>query len=97
MKKLLLTGLCVAALAACESKEQPLAETALKCNGQDIGVKVYQDRIDATIDGKTITMPQVMAASGAKYQAESDGAILWNKGDNWIMMNSAEDIVIDCE
>ncbi|MCL1891903.1 MAG: MliC family protein [Alphaproteobacteria bacterium] len=92
MKKILLTGLCVLALAACEKKDAPLAEVQLKCEEFGIAVKVYKDRIDAKFGDEVISLPQVEAASGAKYWVENIG--LWNKGENWMLL--AGDVSIEC-
>ena len=83
MKKILTIGMCVLALAACEKKEPPLAVVQLKCGEHNLTIKVFDGRIDATIDGETLAMPQVVAASGAKYQFEN--LVLWNKGESWTM------------
>jgi membrane-bound inhibitor of C-type lysozyme len=96
MKKFLICGLCVAALAACENKKQPMAEEAFKCGDANVAVKVYEDHIDATINGQEIQMFQVVTASGAKYQSADTKTSLWNKGENWMML-VGEETVIDCK
>jgi len=96
MNKILISGLCILALAACEKKELPLATAKLKCSSHEVVVKVFDGRIDATIDGDMLSMPQVVAASGAKYQFEN--LILWNKGEDWMMrlIEDENEIHMDC-
>jgi membrane-bound inhibitor of C-type lysozyme len=101
MKKLLPLFLCVATVAACDSGTQPLAESSMKCGDADVSVKVYQDYIDATIDGRTISMEQVVTASGAKYETEMNGkkVALWSKGESWmiVLSNDQDELSVDCE
>jgi membrane-bound inhibitor of C-type lysozyme len=99
MRKLLICGLCVAALAACDKKEQPIGEAAIKCGDLNVAIKTYSDRIDATINEQTISMSQVVSASGAKYQSDDKQLILWNKGESWTMLAGKEEeaIILDCQ
>ena len=96
MKKLLLYALCLMPLVtACN--EKPLAVVEFKCGDTDVLAKVYQNRLDASIGTRKITMPQVISADGAKYSV--DGMILWNKGKNWFMLtdeDTANEKMLDC-
>ncbi|MCL2748911.1 MAG: MliC family protein [Alphaproteobacteria bacterium] len=98
MNKILIGGLCVLALAACEKKEKPLAETTTKCGDFDVAIKVYNERIDTVINSVKVSMPQVVAASGAKYQTEDASVVLWNKGEDWMMIvtDGEQEKIIEC-
>ena len=98
MKKMFIGGICVLALMACEEQEQPLAATHLKCGDFDIAVKVFDERIDTVVNGEAISMPQVAAASGAKYQTENAAMGLWSKGEDWTMtvVATGQETIIKC-
>jgi len=96
MKKLLLTTMCIAALAACEKKDKPLAELKLQCEEFGLSVKVYKDRVDADIGGEVISLPRVESVSGAMFWVEAIG--LWNKGENWSLVvgSGDQEMLIGC-
>lgn len=61
-------------------KQSPSTTTAYGCPGGYRFTAAFQpDRTLVTLgDGQTLTLPQVVSASGAKYQVDS--VTLWNKG-----------------
>jgi len=95
MKKFIL--LFVIGLAACVKSEPPIATATLNCDGLPTQIKVFNERIDATIDGEKIAMPQVVSADGAKYQGQAHAGTvgLWNKGDKWSILYDAQ--MIECK
>lgn len=53
-----------------------------------------QDNVSFIMDGKQLTLPQVRAASGAKY---SDGHYtFWSKGDSAFIEREEKVIINDC-
>lgn len=83
-------------LAGC-SLEQPKSETLhYQCGTTKL--KVMQDnkqeKVNLVLDGKQLTLPQVPAASGAKY---SDGHYtFWSKGDTAFVERNEQVILNDC-
>ncbi|MDR0803844.1 MAG: MliC family protein [Rickettsiales bacterium] len=83
MYKIILSLLFAAPmLIACSADEN-----AIKCGGHNVKIQVAEDAITANINGITVNLPQVVSASGAKYQGDLNGdtVVLWSKGSDWIM------------
>ena len=96
MKRFMPCILCLMPLlAACN--EKPLAVIELRCGDTDIMAEIYQNRLETIVGDKSIKMPQVVSASGARYLGE--GVTLWNKGENWMMItdeDSDTEKMFDC-
>jgi len=94
IKYIVSCALCIV-LVACSEKSLSTAE--LRCGDMDISVTVFKNKIDAVVNGVKFNMPNVVSASGARYEGiMTDGSkiILWNKGEDWMMIS--EDNAIAC-
>lgn len=104
MKKLVLVALAGLLLAGCETASDRMRDGAdgpdtfrYMCRGVPLVVTVDQPLAQARvlIDGRVRVLPQVMAASGAKYD---DGTyVFWSKGDRATVSRSNIIILDDCE
>jgi membrane-bound inhibitor of C-type lysozyme len=63
--------------------ETPVAEAKFKCDGgKTIDATFYADKVDLKLsDGRDLTVPQAMSASGARYANADETFVFWNKGD----------------
>jgi len=86
-RHLMLTSLCcLAALGA--STVAALADDAVVATAKyacrrakTIDATYYADRVSLVLsDGRTLTLPQAMSASGARYAAPDEAIVFWNKG-----------------
>lgn len=95
MKKIYMpAALCGALiLGACE---KPLDTVTLACGENNVTATVYRDKLVATIADRDVTLKITESADGAKYANENFA--LWNKGTEWILLETAGDAeqVISC-
>ena len=63
--------------------ETPVAVASFKCqDGKTIEASFYTDRVDLKLsDGRALSVPQAMSASGARYANSDESFVFWNKGD----------------
>ncbi|WP_431557072.1 MliC family protein [Methyloceanibacter sp.] len=63
--------------------ETPVATAVFKCKeGKSIEATFYADKVDLKLsDGRAMTVPQAMSASGARYANADETFVFWNKGD----------------
>ena len=63
--------------------ETPVATATFKCKeGKSIEATFYADKVDLKLsDGRSMTVPQAMSASGARYANAGETFVFWNKGD----------------
>lgn len=104
MKKLVLIILAGILLTGCETTRERIMDQRNSpdtflylCRGVPLTVTVDRPLSQARIliDGRVRVLPQVMAASGAKY---SDGTyVFWSKSDRAIVAKSNIIILDDCE
>ncbi|CNI34244.1 putative lipoprotein [Yersinia rohdei] len=93
------TFFCVATLVLLSgcSLVQPKNETLhYQCGGTQLTVMQdnQQDKVSLILDGKQLSLPQVRAASGAKY---SDGRYtFWSKGNSAFVERDDKVIINDC-
>jgi membrane-bound inhibitor of C-type lysozyme len=84
MRKLTaLTALVIAALAVSPaSAADAIASVTYTCaGGKTIAATYYSDRVDLVLgDGRTMTLPQAMAASGIRYANADETFVFWSKG-----------------
>ena len=61
----------------------PLNAVTYRCEDLQLATEFYEDDLVLTLNGQIITLPQVRAASGAKYEGETSmGSVtFWSKGD----------------
>jgi membrane-bound inhibitor of C-type lysozyme len=51
--------------------------------GKTIAATFYADSVKLKLsDGRSLTMPQVLSGSGARYANADESFVFWNKGDN---------------
>jgi membrane-bound inhibitor of C-type lysozyme len=95
--RLSLTTLAIVALAALALghalAETPVAEAKFKCEeGKTIDATFHADKVDLKLsDGRTLTVPQAMSASGVRYANEDETFVFWNKGDTAFVTEGKDD------
>lgn len=81
MKLGVLAATAAFVLVAPAVAETPVANFACK-DGKSIEASFYADKVALKLsDGRTMTLPQAMSASGARYANEDESFVFWNKGD----------------
>ena len=76
--------LAIAALLAAPAlAETPVATATFKCHGgTSIEATFYANSVNLKLsDGRSLTVPQAMSASGARYANKDETFVFWNKGD----------------
>ncbi|HDL8470476.1 TPA: MliC family protein, partial [Yersinia enterocolitica] len=76
---------------------QPKNETLhYQCGGTKLTVMQdnKQDKVSLVLDGKQLTLPQVRAASGAKYS--DNHYTFWSKGNTAFVERDEKVIINDC-
>lgn len=76
--------LAIAALLAAPAlAETPVATATFKCQGgKSIEATFYANSVNLKLsDGRSLTVPQAMSASGARYANKDETFVFWNKGD----------------
>jgi len=79
-----LTVAGAAVLFACQAlAETPVASADFKCaDGKSIAATFYASSVTLKLsDGRGMTVPQAMSASGARYANKDETFVFWNKGD----------------
>ena len=63
--------------------ETPVATATFKCaDARSIDATFYADKVDLKLsDGRSMSVPQAMSASGARYANTDETFVFWNKGD----------------
>jgi len=80
--KVIFAGIAVLA-AGHAVAETPVAEARFACHqGKTIDATFYPDRVELKLsDGRSLTVPQAMSGSGARYADADESFVFWNKGD----------------
>ena len=76
--------LAIAALLTLPSlAETPVASSTFKCQGgKSIEATFYANSVSLKLsDGRSLTVPQAMSASGARHANKDETIVFWNKGD----------------
>ena len=76
--------LAIAALLAAPAlAETPVATATFKCQGgKSIEATFYANSVNLKLsDGRSLTVPEAMSASGARYANKDETFVFWNKGD----------------
>ena len=78
----LLAAVMLAATPAAAA-ETPVATATFKCaDAKSIVATFYADKVDLKLsDGRSMTVPLAMSASGARYANKDETFVFWNKGD----------------
>ena len=63
--------------------ETPVATATFKCQGgKSIEATFYASSVSLTLsDGRSLTVPQAMSGSGARYANKDETFVFWNKDD----------------
>ena len=63
--------------------ETRVATATFKCQGgKSIEATFYASSVSLTLsDGRSLTVPQAMSGSGARYANKDETFVFWNKGD----------------
>ena len=63
--------------------ETPVATATFKCQGgKSIEATFYASSVSLTLSyGRSLTLPQAMSGSGARYANKDETFVFWNKGD----------------
>jgi membrane-bound inhibitor of C-type lysozyme len=71
---------------------EPQLAVALACNGgKSIGAAFYQGSVTLQLsDKRTMTLPQVQSASGARYANEDQSIVFWGKGNTAFITEGPE-------
>lgn len=72
--------------------ETPVAEATFKCkDGKSVAATFYASSVDLKLsDGRSMTVPQAMSASGARYANKDESFVFWNKGDTAFVTEGAD-------
>jgi membrane-bound inhibitor of C-type lysozyme len=73
--------------------ETPVATADFKCkDGKSIEATFYADKVALKLsDGRTLTVPQAMSASGARYANADESFVFWNKGNTAFVTEGADE------
>ena len=65
------------------NQEPPTAKATFSCDaGKTIDASFYKDHVKLVLsDGRTLTEPQVISGSGARYANKDESLVFWNKGN----------------
>jgi len=71
--------------------ETPVGQGTFKCkDGKSIEATFYADKVDLKLsDGRSMTVPQAMSASGARYANAAESFVFWNKGNTAFVTEGA--------
>ena len=80
--------------------ETPVATATFKCaDAKSIEATFYADKVDLKLsDGRSMSVPQAMSASGARYANKDETFVFWNKGDTAFVTEGKDEtqIYADC-
>lgn len=90
----------VVLLAASAQAEDPIATAKFDCaDDKSIEATFYADKVDLKLsDGRSMTLPQVMSGSGARYANADESFVFWNKGDTAFVTEGSDETLTfkDC-
>jgi membrane-bound inhibitor of C-type lysozyme len=78
----------------------PTAVATFTCeSGKTIGASFYADKVELELsDGRSLSLPQVMSGSGARYANKDESFVFWSKGNTAFITEGAggEETYSDC-
>ncbi|MGE5261678.1 MAG: MliC family protein [Actinomycetota bacterium] len=78
----------------------PVATATFNCkDGKSIAATFYADKVELKLsDGRSLTLPQAMSASGARYANKDESFVFWNKGNTAFVTEgpAGEETYSDC-
>jgi membrane-bound inhibitor of C-type lysozyme len=71
--------------------ERPVARATFNCkDGKSIDATFYTDKVELKLsDGRSLSLPQAMSASGARYANKDESFVFWNKGNTAFITEGA--------
>lgn len=71
----------------------PIATAKFNCaDDKSIEATFYADKVDLKLsDGRSMTLPQVISGSGARYTNEDESFVFWNKGDTAFVTEGSDE------
>lgn len=72
--------------------KEPINSVRFICDeDKTIDADFYEREVDLVFsDGRTMTLPQAISASGARYATENESIVFWNKGDTAFVTEGAQ-------
>ncbi len=78
----------------------PTAVATFTCKGgKTIGASFYADKVELKLsDGRSLSLPQAMSGSGARYANKDESFVFWNKGNTAFITEGAagDETYSDC-
>lgn len=79
---------------------QPVSTYVFQCVGGKSVAAAFdleEDNVELSLsDGRNITLPHVLSASGARYANEDDSFVFWNKGNTAFVTESGTETFSNC-
>ncbi len=62
-----------------------------------IGAIFFSNKVEISLsDGRNLTLPQTISASGARYANEDESIVFWNKGDTAFIEENNANTYVNC-
>jgi membrane-bound inhibitor of C-type lysozyme len=86
-------AVALVALTAEARSEDPVSKVVFDCkDGKTIDATFYADKVDLTLsDGRSMSLPQTMSASGIRYANADEAFVFWSKGDTAFVTEGADE------
>jgi membrane-bound inhibitor of C-type lysozyme len=87
------TFLAASLIAGSAFAEDPVSEVTFACKeGKTIEAAFYSDKVEIKLsDGRSMSLPQAMSGSGARYANTDETFVFWNKGDTAFVTEGADE------
>ena len=73
--------------------EDPVATVSYTCKeGKTIKAVFYSDKVDLTLAGKQISLPQAPSADGGRYATADESLVFWAVGDKAYVTEGDPDV-----
>jgi membrane-bound inhibitor of C-type lysozyme len=89
----------IARIAAPEQGPGVINDVIFACDGGEAIHAAFLDDNTATLDlsdGRSMTLPQVISASGARYANADESFVFWNKGATAFVTESGSETYSNC-
>ena len=72
--------------------EDPISTVNYACKGdKTIKAAFYSEKVDLTLsDGRSLSLPQTMSASGIRYASADESIVFWSKGNTAFITEGAD-------
>jgi membrane-bound inhibitor of C-type lysozyme len=72
--------------------ETPVARATFNCkDGKRVDATFYADKVELKLsDGRSLSLPQAMSASGARYANKDESFVFWNRGNTAFITEGAQ-------